>query len=390
MYHAPARREWARAAERTGLITPTLVIIFLGAVVVSFVCSLTEAVLLSTPHSFVESLASHGRRSGRALQELKRRIDRPLIVILTLNTIANMFGSAGVGAESAAIAKRAGLASGPWVAASAAALTVAILVGCEIIPKTLGAIYWKSLAPAIAPGLLLLVRALSPLVWALEVFPRLLARRDAPMEVSRDEVMALTEMGRKTGAIPDRESQTIANLLRLNLMRVRDAMTPRVDVFALPKERTAEDVARSFKPIRYSRIPVYDGSIDEIVGVVHKTRILEACINGQGAMRLEEIGEPLHVVPETKSIASLLDEFTRRHEHMFMVVNEYGGFEGVVTLEDAFEALLGVDIDDEMDRIEKLRTLALERLARQKREPGSAPAAPSSSQHEGHGEHGVR
>lgn len=345
------------------MVSTALVVYFLSAVALSFVCSLLEAVLLSTTHSHVQLMLKQGLPGGKRLQALKHRIDRPLIAILTLNTLANMFGSAGVGAEAARAATQAGRSDALPVALAAGALTACILVFSEIVPKTVGATHWRRLAPAASAVISVIVVLLTPVIALLEFVPRLISHRAAQSHVTRDEVLVLTEMGRKTGSIPNREGDVIANLLRLNLMRVRDVMTPRVELFALHKDRTAADVVKSLSPIRYSRIPIFDQTTDQIIGVVLRHQLAEACLMGNGNATLDSLKSPVHFVPESKSIASVLDEFIRRHEHLFVVVNEYGGTEGVISLEDVIETLLGVEINDEMDGIESLRKLALERIA---------------------------
>lgn len=369
------------------MISSALVVYFVGALVVSFVCSLLEAVILSTTASHVQLMVHEKRAGARAMQSLKRRVDRPLIAILTLNTLANMFGSAAVGAEAARAATRAGIDDALPVALAAGAMTACILIFSEIIPKTLGATYWRALAPMAAALTEWIVRLLSPVVFVLEFVPRILANPEAASSVTREEVLVLTEMGRKAGAIPSRESEVIGNLLRLNLMRVRDVMTPRVDLLALQKDRTIGSVARDGESLRFSRIPIYAESTDQIVGIVLRYLVLEACLAGRENETLETLKAPLHIVPESKSIASVLDEFIHRHEHLFLVVDEYGGTEGVISLEDVIEALLGVEIADEMDGIEALRRVALQRIAEERLGrrraatgggPGSGDQAPVS------------
>lgn len=356
-------------------IVTNLILIFLGTTIISSLTSLLEAVLLSVTPAHVELLVRQKRPGAKALKDLKARIDRPLIAILTLNTLVTMGGSAAVGAETSNLAEASGGTGGWWVALAAGLLSLSVLIIAEIIPKTLGAVYWKPLAAPAATIISFLVLVLTPAVLILEFLPRLISKRSGQSEVTREEIAILAEMGRKSGGIPARESQVIANLLRLNLLRVKDVMTPRVDVFALPASRTAADVAKEFSPLRYSRIPVYKDSIDEVIGLVLRVQVFEACMLGKGDATLGELKTPMHIVPETKSIASLLEEFIKRHEHLFLVVNEYGGTEGIVALEDVIETLLGVDISDEMDNIEKLRRFAIQRMEERRREPRAAARA---------------
>ena len=363
------------------MISTALVVYFVAALAVSFLCSLLEAVLLSIQPSYVHLLVKQRRPAGKTLQALKHRVDRPLIAILTLNTLANMFGSAGVGAEAARGATAAGRDDTLPVAIAAGVLTACILVFSEIVPKTLGATYWRALAVPSALIIHGMVWLLTPVVRVLEFIPKIVTGSRTQSHVTRDEVLILTEMGRKTGSIPTREGEVIANLLRLNLLRVHDVMTPRVELLALQKDRTAGEVVATMTPLRYSRIPIYDQTSDQIAGIVLRHQILEACLTGHKDATLESLKSPVHYVPESASIASVLDEFIRRHEHLFLVVNEYGGTEGVISLEDVIETILGVEIADEMDGIERLRKVALDRIAqdrqlRPKAQAHAAPAAP--------------
>lgn len=344
------------------LISATLLIYFFTALSASFLCSLLEAILLSTTPSFVKSLADSGHASGKRLQHLKDRIDRPLIAILTLNTVANMFGSAGVGAETSRLAREAGVSDTLPVGIAAGALTLAILICSEIIPKTLGATYWRPLAGPASGLIAVLCVVLSPLISALEFLPRLISKRGTPSAVTREEVLSLAELGRSTGGIPHRESELIANLLRLNLLRVHDAMTPRVEVVAFDETLTAEEAFARSADRSFSRIPVFSETIDRVTGYVDRHDLALAAAQGRGSTLLSEMKHAVRIVPETKSIASMLDELIRHGEHLFLVVNEYGGTEGVITMKDVIDTLLGIEIAEDVTGVEDLRRIAIERL----------------------------
>lgn len=345
-----------------------LISYFAAALVVSFLCSLLEATILSTSHSFIEKLVREKRRSGFLLQRFKQRIDRPLIAILTTNTVANMFGAAGVGAEASKIARRAGQEDTLWVGLASAALTFCILICSEIIPKTLGAAHWQVLAAPGAYFLRMLVFLLAPVIAALEFIPRRLVRPQTQADVSREEVAILAELAGRRGSLRRRENRVISNLLALTELRARDIMTPRVEVFAVPKGLTAREVAEAYTPIRYSRIPVYEENLDHIVGIALRYRIFEECFHGDGSKPIASMLARAHYVPESQTIDRLLDEFIEKRAHLFVVVNEYGGTEGIVTLEDAIETLLGVEIVDELDPVADLRLAAKQKLARRQRE----------------------
>ncbi|GAB4520425.1 MAG: CNNM domain-containing protein [Phycisphaerales bacterium] len=339
-----------------------LITYFLLAMGVSFVCSLLEATLLSIGPVTVEMLASGGKRSGAILRELKSRVDRPLIAILTTNTIANMLGAAGVGAEAQRIAETRGWSPGLVVFVAATTLTVAILLFSEIVPKSLGAAHAKRLAVPASYTLHALVRLLWPVVIALEGVPKALARSAEPGGVTREEIAALAEMGHKAGALKKREGEVIANLFAMDSVRAKDVMTPRVEMFSLERTMTAQEVLDKHKRLRYSRIPIHDGDPDTVTGMVLRYRLFEVCVRGKGHLTLEQLREPIHAVPETATLGRLLDEFIHRGAHIFLVVDEYAGTAGIVTLEDVVETLLGVDIVDESDPVASLRRLARERM----------------------------
>lgn len=340
----------------------TLVIFFLAALVVSFLCSLLEATLLSVTHAHIEVLIRRGRPAGQALKRLKDRIDRPLIAILTLNTVANMFGAAGVGAEASKIAAAKGISEAVAVGIASGTLTLCILIFSEIVPKTIGAAYWKVFAPAAAKPIRVMVVVLSPIITLLEFLPRLISKRSVSGGVTREEISILAEVGRAHGSIHDEETRVISNLLRLREMQAQDVATPRVEVASLRDDLTVAEALGQHENLRHSRIPIHAGSLDNTTGIVLRARIMELMLAGRGDIKLRQIARPIHIVPETKTLASLLEEFLRRHEHLFLVVNEYGGAEGVVSLEDVVEALLGTQIVDETDASMDLRAAAMRRV----------------------------
>jgi len=344
-----------------------LAITILLTLAIGFVSSLVEGVLLSTPQTHIEVMVRQGKRSGVILRHLKDRIDRPLIAILSLNMIANMMGSAAVGAQVSELSEARHVSGAIWVGLAAGALTLTGLVGSEIIPKTLGATYWQQLAAPSAYVIQTTVWALYPAVRAMEFIPRLIAGRAAPRVVTGDEVLALVELAQEAGGLPEREARVLSNLLKLKEIRTYEVMTPRVQVFSLQKDRTAADVVAEHPNLPFSRIPIYSENADHIVGYVLRYGILEACFSGRGSTTLDALKKPIHVVPETKSAASLLDEFIQRRDYIFLVVNEYGGTEGIVTLEDVIETLLGVEFGEEMGMFEELRRMAVARERERRR-----------------------
>jgi CBS domain containing-hemolysin-like protein len=348
-------------------VTVALIGYFSLALLASFLCSLLEAVILSTPRSYADSLVESGRPGGEILRRVMDRLDRSLAAILTLNTLAHTGGAAGVGAETAGIARRMGADEDTWVGIAAAIVTVAILVFSEIIPKSLGARYARPLAPMAARTVAGLVFLMYPAVVVLEMISRSFGSAEARQAVTREEVRALTRISHEGGGIHPREAQVIANLLGLQDVQAQDVMTPRVEVFVLATSRTVSDVLTEHRKLRFARIPVFGENPDKIEGLVLRYRIFEAMVRGKSEITMQELAGPIHFVPETMTIARLLEEFIQRRGHLFAVVNEFGGVEGIVTLEDVVETILGVEIVDELDTVEDLRRLARLRLEERKR-----------------------
>ena len=325
---------------------------------VSFFCSLTEAGILSIPRSRVAMLVKQGGRAGRWLDAMKRDIDRPLAAILTLNTVAHTVGAAGVGAQALALAKEQGLRGEQWVAITSAILTLLILVFSEIIPKTVGAMYASRLAVVntyIIQGMIVLAY---PLVIVFKALSRLLAARAEKQGMTREEMALLAELGQAEGVIQESEYRIIRNLLHLNRIKVSKIMTPRSVAMMLNKDKTCQEVVDEFGPLRFSRIPVCGEGPDDVVGLVLRPAIYEAVRDGDGGRSIGEMTQPVHAVPEMTSVRAALDAFIQRREHLFIVVDEHGGTDGLVTLEDAIETLLGVEIVDETDMVADMRELA--------------------------------
>ena len=340
-----------------------LIFYFLLANIVSFICSLLEAVILSTSHAYIGLIQKEGKKSGELLGRLKDNIDRPLAAILSLNTIAHTIGAAGVGSQATAVFGSSGLGI------ASAVLTFAILVFSEIIPKTLGAVYWKKLAPGAAYSIQFLIFLTYPFVLLSEVIAGLMKtnQQEDAGNVSREEMIVTAEMSANDGSIQKREGTIIKNLLMLDNIFVSDVMTPRSVFLAFEADITVDEVMNKYRPIRYSRIPIFEDNLDQIIGMVHRYRLLEASSNDDHDRKIREFVTPLHTVPEDISVGAVLDQFIKRKEHLFLVVDEYGVVSGLVSLEDAIETLLGVEIVDEFDSVEDLRVYALEQWKMRKR-----------------------
>ncbi len=344
-----------------------LILYFLLALVVSFVCSLVESVILSISRAHIGMMVKMGSRSGNMLKNMKANIDRPLSAILTVNTIAHTVGAAAVGAESVKVF------GNQWVAITSAVLTFAILVFSEIIPKTLGAVHWRKLAGLSAYIIALMIIITYPFVIMLKGISYLITRDRRSSRLTRDDLLTLAQIGETEGILLKKEARIIENLFRLNRIYAADVLTPRSVILAFQKDQTVEEVVNKYNPIRFSQIPVYDRDIDNVTGMVFRSKILEMYFKGEKEATMESITKPVYVVPQTKSVAKIMDEFIKRQEQIFLVVDEYGGTEGIITLEDAIETLLGVEIVDELDTEEDMRKLARKRwkarLKRNKLDP---------------------
>ena len=292
-------------------------------------------------------------------------MDRPLAAILTLNTIAHTVGAAGVGAEVNKIY------GDQFVAIASGVLTFVVLIFSEIIPKTLGASNWKKFAPMAAYSLRFMILILYPIVFVMEKISDLVGGGHTHL-FTREEMIATAEIGVGHGALKKKESNIIKNLLMLENIFVSDIMTPRSVLMALPSHMTIEEVIDQNKPIRYSRIPVYKGDdMDNIEGVVHRYQILEASSEDEFDVKIGELMTNIHSVPEDLSVSACLDQLIHRNDHIFLVVDDYGSTMGIVTLEDAIETLLGVEIIDEFDSVADLRAYALEQWQKRKKQRAS-------------------
>ena len=329
-----------------------LILYVVLAIGVSFLCSIMEAVILSVTPGYLASIRDNRPGTARQLQRFKENIDEPLAAILSLNTIAHTGGAAGAGAQAALVF------GNTWVGLFSALLTLAILFLSEIIPKTIGAVYWKQLAPAVTRLLSWLMVPLMPLVWLSGLASRAISSRHSPVHVSRDELRALADLGAEQGVLDKEESRVVEALLRFRTMTASGVMTPRIVMFALPADDTVGEVVDRHPQLQFSRIPIFRGSIDSLVGFVLKDEILEHAAQDRPETRLEALGRELFFVPGTIRLSHLLDLFLSSREHIAVVIDEFGGTAGLVTLEDLVETLLDLEIVDEIDAVEDLRAAA--------------------------------
>lgn len=315
------------------------------AIGVSFLCSVLEAVLLSVTPGFIGTQMEHRPRRGSVLKAVKDDLEESISAILILNTFAHTMGAAGVGAQAVKVF------GARWETLIAFLLTLAILYFSEIIPKTLGAIYWQRLALPAAHVIRSLVRLLYPLVWLSAQLTDLFSKGQHMASVSRDELAALARIGAQEGEL-------LENILRLRDTRTGAILTPRTVVSALDSAQTVSEALERLHHVPFTRLPVFETDLDTVLGMVLKPRLLELVYAGKGDAPLAEQLLPIYRVSEELPVLRLLDLFIKRREHLFLVEDEYGQTAGIVTLEDAVETLLGREIMDESDTVENMQELA--------------------------------
>ena len=332
-----------------------LVTYLLLTLILSFMCSLLEATLLSSTSSYIESLDKKGYspKTVDLAKDVKQNIDKSISSILTLNTFANTMGAAGVGAQAAIIF------GSNWQAVIAFILTLMVLFISEIFPKTLGAIYWRKFIVPAVYIISFMVKITYPFIFIATFITNTLQKgRKNEVNFSKDEIITIVNMSEKEGVLQAKESVLIKNLFKLKNIKAKDIMTPRTIVFAFDSKTTLKEALLNDNLYVYSRIPVYNESIDDIAGVVFKQTILEKRVKKKKKTLLKDIIVPVHKVPENISVSTLFDMFIRMKMHLFIVQDEYGQTSGVVTLEDALETLLGIEIVDEMDQVTDMQEFA--------------------------------
>ena len=336
-----------------------IIIYLLIAVGVSFLCSILEAVLLSITPSHIEVVKQKNENLGNLMSHQKENIDVSIAAILTLNTFAHTLGAAGVGTEAVK------LLGEEYMFYVSAILTMLILIFSEIIPKTLGTFYWKPLSGVCARIIKVLVFVTYPIILLINKSTAFLSKGEKNI-ISKEEVAAMASIASDSGVLKEKETDVISNLLDLSHLRVKDIHTPRSVVFALKKSDLINSLLNkeelSFKKFKeYSRIPIYDENIDDIIGVVFSKDYFEEYITNSLTNK-EDIIRPAYKINENIPISKLLDLFLSRHEQLFVVVDNYEQTEGVVTLEDAIETLLGMEIVDESDQTIDKRAEAKRRM----------------------------
>ncbi len=322
----------------------------------SFLCSILEAVLLSVTPTFLNVKKQEGRIFASQLEELKSDIDKPLITILTLNTVAHTVGAILVGVQ----AEKAFGDGNNAVAIVSSIMTFLILILSEIIPKTIGAKFWRELAPFTTKTLQFLIFLLhyTGILWLLRLTTKLIGGSAHTTMISREDFNTMATIAEKEGVFKTSESVILKNLLSLDQVLAKEIMTPRTVVKIADANSTIQDFYSENKNIRYSRIPIYAENQDNIIGIVLRTDILNAIITGTGKEKLETIKRPILLSKRSQPIPILFEQLIQTKNHMAIIVDEYGSFNGLVTQEDVIETLLGLEIMDESDSVEDLQQLA--------------------------------
>lgn len=347
---------------------PLLLTFFFTSIFISFLCSILEAVLLSVTPAFVSVKKSEGKKYAFALEKLKDDVDQPLIAILTLNTLAHTVGSFGVGATS-----NAAFGTQDWVMPVVSTfMTVSILIASEIIPKTLGVVHWKRLAPFSAQTLITIVWSLrvTGILCILRLFTRLIAKGEKENIMSREDFEIMTDVAGEKGVFEESETKVIKNLLCFKNIFARDIMTPRTVIQSAEESMRLQDYFEAHPEGRFSRIPLYQEKLDNISGYFLKDELLEQLAHGEDKKCLRDLKRDIVVVDEDMPIPDLFEKFIEVREHLAIVMDEFGSVSGVVTMEDIIETLLGLEIMDESDQVTDLQLLARENWQKRARKLG--------------------
>ena len=328
-------------------------IIMVIAIALSALCSMLEATLLSTPLSFVTGLEEQGIKGAQRLKRLKQNPDRPISAILCLNTIANTVGASIVGSLVYEVYGDA------LVGIFSTIFTFAILIFSEIIPKTIGASYWRSLALTASAIINMMIFITFPLVWILEKLQRLISSKSNQVSVSREDISAMVSVATEEEVIETEEKKMIQNLLKLDEMTAHEIMTPSTVVEMAEGQMTIREFYDS--DLTHSRILVYDEDNDEyVIGYVLRQTVLEEMAEDKFSTTIREISRPILTFPENEPVGNFWEKFLEKKEHISVIIDEYGTFRGIVTMEDVIETMLGQEIVDETDEVVDMQEYAKE------------------------------
>ena len=332
-----------------------LLIFLLAALVISFLCSILEASLMSTPISYITLKEEEGLKAAARFRQYKLDPSRPLAAILSLNTIANTIGAAGVGRQATMVF------GSQWFGLVSAVTTVLILVFSEIIPKTIGSSSWKSLTSFTANTIHVLIVVLYPIVVSVEFLQKLFSGGKSDISVSRDELGAMADVAEETGELEEDENEIIQNIINIDEIEAKDAMTPRVVAAIAPESMTIKKFYKDRRFLHHSRIPVYADNDEYITGYILRMDALQLMAEDKFDCKLSEIKREVSSFPEETTIDRIWDDMLRSKEQMAIIINEYGSFQGLLTMEDIIETILGDEIVDERDVVVDMQQLALDK-----------------------------
>ncbi|MBL0687752.1 MAG: DUF21 domain-containing protein [Sulfurospirillum sp.] len=344
----------------------TLLFIYLAiAIGVSFLCSIVESVLLSLNMSHINVIKKDNEVVGKLLEKLKLNMNESIASILILNTIAHTLGAAGIGAEASR------LFGIEYMFYISAVLTLMILFFSEIIPKTIGAQYYKELAHVSGYIIKVFIFITYPLIKISLFVTKIISKKSSNIGITREELLETALLVEDGGHIDEKESDVIENVLSLSKNKIKEILTPRSVIFALEENTKISDILKTEGVMKFSRIPIYKGTIDNIIGVVFSKKIFRLAIEDRMA-NIEDLILPIFSINENIPISYALDMFIKRKEHMFVVTDSYGQTEGILTLEDCIETLLGLEIMDELDTTEDMRKLAKDKMKMKQKEQNNA------------------
>lgn len=333
-----------------------LVLLFVAVIGVSFLCSVLESILLSTNMSYISVLEKNNPSAGKLLKKLKTDIDKSIASILILNTVANTLGATAIGVQAQNVFE----GDKTLVMIVSIILTFMILFFAEIIPKTIGAVYWKSLAPLASKIINFFIIITYPIIIITQFVTKKIGR-DNNDTISREELIHSTLLSEEEGIIGDLESDIIENTLTLNNIKIKSILTPRSVMYAIDKNTLIKDVLEDKRTFKFSRVPIYEGSIDNIIGIVLTKRLFKQALKDKD-VTINTIMNPVISLNENIPVSKALNMFIQKKEHMFIVYDSYDQTEGIVTLEDCIETLLGLEIMDESDTTADMRGLALNKM----------------------------
>lgn len=339
----------------------TLLLVFLfSAMAISFLCSILEASLMSTPISHITMREEEGYKPAKLMKQYKTNSSRPIAAILSLNTIANTIGAAGVGAQATAVF------GSEWFGLVSAATTILILVFSEIIPKTIGTTQWKSLMGFTTYAIRAMIFILFPIVFCIEGLQKLITpkSKDAT-SVSREEVSAMAEVAEESGELDEDENEIIQNVINIDEIKAYQAMTPRVVSAIAPESMTVKDFYKDRRYYHHSRIPVYADNDEYITGYILRMDALQLMAEDKYAKTLGDIKRPIEQFHEDTAFGQIWDTMTEKNEQIAIIIDEYGSFQGIVTMEDVIETILGDEIVDERDVAVDMQQLAREKWKKQ-------------------------